>query len=335
MRQWGWSSIGAITRTAWRWGTAIVPPVVIAYGVFVLFSIVARWPLTPTLVGAQAMLPVVLVGLLGASMTALVVRRWRTATVGAVAAVAAAMLVVPTMTARPVPAWASRSDVRHLSVFSANVRFSNASIDAALDRARRSNADVIVLNEFVPAFDAALERSGLLAEYPTVVRDRVRDANVLLTRLPVTSSGLIHDAGIELPSATVRVGDTEVLVASVHTQAPHARGYFRRWRRQVDGVARAVAGHDDVIAVGDFNSSLWNPPFRRLLDWGFVDASDATGNGTARTWGHASDGATVEVPLIGIDHAISRGPRITPVWMGTDVVPGSDHRSLSVTYAVA
>ena len=306
------------------------PVAVIAAGIVVVGSILAGGPATPTLVAAQGLLPYLGLAVVGAAVVAAVRRRRSVVVAGAVVSFACGMLVVPTMTARSLPSWASGA--HRLVVFSANVRYDNPQIGAALAAAKRSDADVIVLNEFVPAFDEELRTSGLLETYPTVVRDRVRDGNVLLTRLPATSAGLVREAGIELPSATVRVGGTDVRVAAVHTQAPHSMRYVGPWRRQVAGVAQAVAGHDEVIAVGDFNSTIWNVPFRRLLGWGFVDAHDAVGDGTDRTWGPTTAAAAPAV--LGIDHAMSRGDRIAPLAVTDGAVPGSDHRSITVTYAV-
>lgn len=298
----------------------------------VVVTIVAGWAITPRLVAAQALLPVVAgIAVVTAAVAAFRRRRTGVAVAAAVALWAIGM-VVPATTSHDRPSWSDSA--QRVTVYSANLRRTNPSPDGAFAAAAARDADIVVFNEYVAAFEPALERSGLLDEYPTVIRDEQRDGNLLLTRLPMDESGVVSESGFELPTATVRVGSTSIFVAGVHTQAPTHFAYIDRWERQVPGVARAVDGHSNVIAIGDFNSSLWNPPMRRLLDWGFVDAHDATGNGLARTWGASPPGSDAAVPILGIDHAVSRGADVVPLSVDEGHVPGSDHRSIEVTYAV-
>lgn len=306
--------------------------VTVAACAVVVVSIVAGWAITPRLVAAQALLPVVGGIAVVAASAAAFRRRWAALSVAAAVALWSIGMVAPVTVAGDRPSWTVGAT--GFTVYSANVRRTNPTPEGAFAAALASDADVVVLNEFAPGFEEAFERSGLPGRYRTIVRDTQHDGNLLLTRLPVRDTAVVSESGFELPTATVVVGVTPVLVAGVHTQAPTQYAYIRRWKRQVPGVARAVAGHENVVAVGDYNSSLWNPPMQDLLDWGFVDAHDATGNGLTRTWGASVPGSEPVVSLLGIDHALSRGPDIAPVSVSGGRVPGSDHRSIRVTYAV-
>lgn len=311
--------------SATTWGVIVGTGLVVA-------SVVAGVAWRPGLIAMQALLPLLGAAALLAAAIAVARRRAIAASVGCLVAAGAAALVLPVATAASKPPWVEEAD--RLTIYSANLRRSNGRVAEALEMARRSDADVVVLIEFVEEFDKPLEASGLLDVYPTVVRDRREDGNVLLTRLPSSDAEVVRHAGFELPAARVDVGGRDVFIAGVHTQAPHSRAYVDRWQEHLGGVARAVDGHANVVAIGDFNGSLWNPPMRELAAWGFTDAHDATGSGLARTWGASLPGHEPVVSLIGIDHAMSRGPDIVPISIRDARVPGSDHRSIEVTYAV-
>jgi endonuclease/exonuclease/phosphatase (EEP) superfamily protein YafD len=238
-------------------------------------------------------------------------------------------LVIAAATPTDEPAWAAAAP--ELTVFASNVLKSNPDPVAALEVAVRSDADVIVFSELSPEFEPALQRSGLLERYPTAVR--AGKGNVLLTRLPVVDEGVARHEGMDMPTATVRVDDRDVLVIGVHTLAPHAVDSVGEWTRGYEGVAQAAASGSDVVAIGDFNGGPWNGPFRRLLDWGFVDAHAELGHGLSRTWGPRQFGLDGAVRLLGIDHAVSRGD-LAPVAVRDVDVPGSDHQAVAVTYAV-
>ncbi|MFN8053170.1 MAG: endonuclease/exonuclease/phosphatase family protein [Acidimicrobiales bacterium] len=299
---------------------------------FVVATVIAGWSPTPLVIAAQGLLPLVVAGGVIVAALSAVRRAWAPTGVALAATGLGAMLVVSATVPADVPTWAASSATApSFTVFASNLLLSNPDPDRGLEPAVRSDADVIVLSEFVPAFEPALRRSGLLRRYPTVVR--AAGGNVLLTKLPATGQGVVRSEGLAMPTASVRVAGRDVFVIGVHTLAPHAKGSLGTWSRNLEGVARAASGHADVIAVGDFNAGPWNGPFRRLLDWGFVDAHRSLGHGLSRTWGPRRAGLHGRVRLLGLDHSLSRGG-LAPTSVVDVDVPGSDHRAIGVTYAV-
>jgi endonuclease/exonuclease/phosphatase family metal-dependent hydrolase len=76
------------------------------------------------------------------------------------------------------------------------------------------------------------------------------------------------------------------------------------------------------VILGDFNATLDHAAFRDLLDDGYVDAADATGDGLAPTW----SGGPLNLPIT-IDHVVldaRLGVRATSV----HTIAGSDHRAV-------
>lgn len=295
---------------------------------FVVLTVLLDWSPAPSVIAAQGLLPLIVVVALGVVAVSAIRRDWIPALAALAPTIAGSVLVVSVTTPAAEPAWAASS--ARLTVFASNVLKSNRDPDAGLRAAVESDADVVVLSEMTVRFEAALQRSGLLQRYPTLVRET---DNVLLTRLPVADQGIRRHGGVDLPSATVIVGGRKVLVLAVHTSAPHARGTIDTWEREFDAIDRVAADADDVIAIGDFNAGPWNGPFRRLLDRGFVDAHDDLGHGLSRTWGPRQFGLDGAVRLLGIDHSLSRG-QLAPESIVDVEVAGSDHRGISATYAV-
>jgi endonuclease/exonuclease/phosphatase (EEP) superfamily protein YafD len=128
-------------------------------------------------------------------------------------------------------------------------------------------------------------------------------------------------ARIELPR-----GRTLRMVA-VHPVPPR-RDTTERWSRGLRSLPTSGAGQLWVLA-GDFNSTLDQAELRRVVDRGYRDAGDVTGNGLVPTWP-----ATVHhLPPITIDHVLADS-RIRIVSFEVDDLPGSDHRALFARLAV-
>lgn len=310
------------------WALTITVRVVAAATSFVVGTVLLRWSPAPSVIAAQGLLPLVVLVAIGALITAAVRRDWVSAVVALAPAIVGTVLVVSVTTPAVEPSWAASSE--RFTVFASNVLKSNRDPDAGLRAAVESDADVVVLTEMTERLEPALQRSGLLDRYRTVVREA---DNVLLTRLPVVEQRVIHEGKVDLPSATVVVGRREVLVLAVHTSAPHARGAIGRWNEEFDAIQRAASRAADMVAIGDFNAGPWNAPFRRLLDGGFVDAHDELGHGLSRTWGPRHFGLDGAIRLLGIDHSLSKG-QLAPESIVDVEVAGSDHRGIAVTYAV-
>ena len=177
---------------------------------FVVLTVLLDWSPAPSMIAAQGLLPLIVVGALGVVAVSVIRRDWIPALAALAPTIAGSVLVVSVTTPAAEPAWAASS--ARLTVFASNVLKSNRDPDAGLRAAVESDADVVVLSEMTVRFEAALQRSGLLQRYPTLVRET---DNVLLTRLPVADQGIRRHGGVDLPSATVIVGGRKVLVLAV------------------------------------------------------------------------------------------------------------------------
>jgi endonuclease/exonuclease/phosphatase family metal-dependent hydrolase len=77
------------------------------------------------------------------------------------------------------------------------------------------------------------------------------------------------------------------------------------------------------VLLGDFNATLDHHELRRILDRGYADAADATGDGLRTTW----PAGRRFPPEITIDHVLA-DRRIAPRDVTVHLVPRSDHRAV-------
>lgn len=314
-----------------RWVLPMLMWGLLATAALALASILVGGSWSPKVIALQAAMPLAAVAGVGGAVLAASRRKIVPVAVSVVVVGACVWQVAPTLRPTPLAAWTT--DAPQLTVYSANVYRKNERPEQAFRAAAQSDADVVVLTEYMSSFDDELEESGLTTTHPTIVRDGPEDSTIVLTRLPSIGTRVLRVDGFTMPEVTVRIDGTVVTVVGVHTQAPHQYAFVDKWKRDLGAVREVTSRLDTAIAVGDFNSAWWNQPFQDLIESGLVDAHVERGEGYVRTWGVRGVGPIGSLPLLGIDHALSRGA-VTPVSAGDGTIPGSDHRSVTVRYAV-
>lgn len=183
------------------------------------------------LVGA---LPLVLLLTYPLLVAALAVRS--KALVGACAGLAAAhvLVVLPALSAAPLPEDAAQA--ARLRVVVANLYVRNPDPEQAGAALRALQPDVLVVPEVDARGLAGLRASGLLADLPhTVTREDVGQETVgLFSRTPLQDVAVRRIGGRALPRATVQVDRTPVRLLAAHPLPPI--GGLR------EAVARLAAG---------------------------------------------------------------------------------------------
>ena len=109
----------------------------------------------------------------------------------------------------------------------------------------------------------------------------------------------------------------------MHPLPPISPANTRAWRDAL----RALPGPDagggvPRVLLGDFNATLDHHELRGLLDRGYADAADSTGDGLRPTW--PTTGAK---PPLTIDHVLLPAP-VEVRRLSLHDLPGSDHRAL-------
>lgn len=244
-------------------------------------------------------------------------RQWRPALVALAGAIALAAVVLP----RGLGGAAEPAGPR-LRVLTANVLVGQVPAQALVDIVRERRVDVLSVQELTPELDTRLRRAGLRKLLPHAVVAPAAGAagtgiysRLRLRRLPPPRGSVLGQVAARAQWEPLGRID----VVAVHPPPPTSAPQVARWRRTL----RGLAGRDRPgLLLGDFNATLDHRELRRLLDDGYVDAADATGDGLEPTWPVGRPR-----PPITIDHVLA-SREFEPVRVTVLALPRSDHRAV-------
>ena len=253
---------------------------------------------------------------------ALVLRRWLAAVVAGLVTVTLAACVLP----RTFSDGGALPAGPTLRVLTANMLVGGADAAGIVALVRDNHVDLLALQEYTPEAERALAAAGL----PALLPDRSAyplegvGGSALYSRLP------LHDDGVRLnpyefgqAQATVTVpGAAPIAVESVHATAPASSWVTDGWARSLAGEPPATGNGQVRVLLGDFNATLDHVALRRLLDTGYRDAADVTGDGFTMTWPYDK-----VFPSVALDHVLA-DRRVGVRRVVVHPVPGGDHRAV-------
>ncbi|HEX6228145.1 MAG TPA: endonuclease/exonuclease/phosphatase family protein [Solirubrobacterales bacterium] len=265
--------------------------------------------------------------LLGLAVAA-ALRNWAAAIVAALALGGLVTVLLPRAVgdAEAVP-----PDAVPLDVLSVNIHHGTASVGDLLEMVERREAEILSVQELTPKFARELERRGIERLLPHRVVSVRRGAagggvysSLALRRL--TAPPL---AAIRMPRASVRLPDGgSVRVVAVHPYPPN-RSSVDLWRAGLDSLPATNPAGPPWILAGDFNATLDHAELREILDSGYRDAAEVTGEGLTPTW----PARRRILPPVTIDHILA-DPRICIADYAVETLLGSDHRTVYARLAV-
>jgi endonuclease/exonuclease/phosphatase (EEP) superfamily protein YafD len=298
--------------------TALAPwlvwAVVRLLGLDVAHPLIALMAFTPY-VAASSPVPLVI---------AVLLRRRAAAAVAAVVAVALAAVVLPRAVPGPQHAGPDARGPR-LVVMTANLRIGNGDADTVLRLAAEHRVDVLSLQELTRPALARLDAAGVRKAFPgrAVIPHPGGAGTGLMARRPLRRIAFTDPPGPAQPEAALDVpGAVPIRIKAVHPLPPISSDSAASWERHLRALPAPRTDATLRILAGDFNGTLDQREFRRLLGRGYTDAADATGDGLHATWPVGR-----RRPLITIDHVlVPPGVRVRQVTV--EPVPGSDHRAV-------
>lgn len=219
-------------------------------------------------------------------LVAALARRW--------VACAVAVLVTIGLGACMAPRWLADDDrgptdgVR-LRVLTANLMVGSGADPADVLRlVRELDVDALAVQELTPEAGRGLDDAGIASALPhrvTYPYPGVEGSGVY-SRHPLAEGALrrLKASGFRQARATLRTpGATEVVLESVHPCAPIGiNGHC--WKP--DLAEQPSTGPDGVprILAGDFNATFDHAALRRVVERGYRDAAESTGDGFTATW---------------------------------------------------
>ncbi|HEU4944931.1 MAG TPA: endonuclease/exonuclease/phosphatase family protein [Solirubrobacterales bacterium] len=265
--------------------------------------------------------PFAAVGALLVSGVALALRNWAAAAVGALATACLFAAVLPrAIGSETMPAAGHET----LTVLSANVFLGDADPGALVALVDRYRPDLLTVEELTPSFARELRRAGIERRLPHAVLEAQPKGHGggLYARHPLAPLPQRAHFLFRMPRATMVLPDGRRLrVVAVHPQPPNMSA--ARWREALESLPEPGSGAPWVLA-GDFNATFDQAEFRTLVDRGYRDAGEATGNGLEPTWPGPDE---LPFGLIAIDHVLA-DRRLGVAEYGVTDLAGSDHRAI-------
>jgi endonuclease/exonuclease/phosphatase family metal-dependent hydrolase len=238
------------------------------------------------------------------------------------AALAAAALVAvtgPRATRRPQP----KASGPVLRVLTVNVLCGRADAAAVVALVRRTEADVLFLQELTDDAVTRLDQAGLDDLMPHKVTE-LRGSSLgsgIYARFPLNEGRPLAPAYAAQPTAVLKLpGGEAVELGCVHPRAPLSPQLVARWRQEL-AVLPPPAELPRVLA-GDFNATLDHAPLRSVLRLGYADAAWEVGNALAPTWGPLGRPAVITIDHVLVDR------RCAVLASSVHAVPGTDHRAV-------
>ncbi|MGD0375304.1 MAG: endonuclease/exonuclease/phosphatase family protein [Streptosporangiaceae bacterium] len=258
----------------------------------------------------------------GALAGALLVRPRGAAATAAVTGAALAATVLPRTIRRTQP----HAGGQVVRVLTANLLDGRASAEAVVGLVRRTDADVLFLQELTGEAAARLRLAGLTDLLPHQLTDRGgrRAGSGICARFPLTSGLRLTPVSVAQPTARLELpAGRHAELVCVHPHAPNGRPWrwrVARWREEL--AVLPPPGDPPRVLAGDFNATADHAQFRRLLRLGHIDAAAQLGGGLIPTWGPGGRPA-----LLTLDHVLV-DPRCAVLAASVHHLPGSDHRAV-------
>ncbi|MGF1547629.1 MAG: endonuclease/exonuclease/phosphatase family protein [Thiotrichales bacterium] len=206
-----------------------------------------------------------------------------------------------------------------LRVATVNLNYRNRQDEAVVAFLRDAGADIVVLQEVTPAWEALLR--GLTEQYPYAWFAPREDpfGIALLSRRPCADCRVMDFGVTPAIAGRFALAGREIEVVGIHPPPPMSA----EWTAARDDLLMNVAGYlspleRPAIVLGDLNATPWSAGYRA-----FIDASGlARGRGLHPTWP-----SFFGLPVIPIDHVLVSAPlSLSRVALGPEI--GSDHYPL-------
>jgi endonuclease/exonuclease/phosphatase (EEP) superfamily protein YafD len=295
---------------------------------FVVVSL-ALWALVRALglegdgpvVSLLAFTPYAAIGALLLAGVCAALRNWAAAILATLALVVLAVAVLPRAfgDGEEVPKGSARLDL-----LSANLHLGRADPEALVSLVEDRRPDLLFVQEMSRAEAAGIRAAGIYRLLPHSVLSlpahgfgRGVYSRLPLRRLPGPAAS--PDA---MPRLALRLrGGWALRLTVVHPHPPYP-GKEAAWGASLARLPTAGTGAPWLL-VGDFNATLDQVELRDVLDRGYRDAAEVTGNGLEPTW----PSNELVPPLIAIDHVLA-DRRVGISSYGTEYLSGSDHRTI-------
>lgn len=215
------------------------------------------------------------------------------------------------------------SKVENLRIVSSNVRFSNTRYAEFISFVRKSNPDVVFVQEATPLWLQNLHALDEPYPYMRYQPNRHGFGLALYSRLPFRK---IESEYIEVAYilGRVRVNERPVWLLDTHLFTPTNEWHFENRNQELNSLAGIIEKlRGPIVVAGDFNMSIWSPYYDRFIsETKIVDVRD--NRGIFPTYPAANPVFRIPIDLC----FVSQRMKVVHVQTGPNI--GSDHLPLIV-----
>ena len=231
-----------------------------------------------------------------------------------------------------VPARCAAVSGETITVLTANLLYANRNTAPLVAEVRAADADVVVLQEYTPAWQAAM-RPALTARYPYVQDSTREDAFgwAIYSKRPfdgpVNARLTLGHWGTTHMRAVVPINGRPVAFYNVHLLPPRTLVWTAGQREEFATLLDMLrAERLPIVLCGDFNFTNRSAFAAALAKLGLRDVHQISGCGRGATWSVL--GFYRALPGVRLDHIyISR--ELTSTSCDTGIGQGSDHRPVT------
>jgi endonuclease/exonuclease/phosphatase (EEP) superfamily protein YafD len=210
----------------------------------------------------------------------------------------------------------------HIRILAANLN--DGHVDPAIIKklVLDNKIDLAVLPELSRAETPSLDEPDFFDALPFRVLDPgvvgSGDGSGIYSRFPLRQTALVDALELSMPSAIVDLpGRDDIEITAAHVQsALHSADV---WKRDLGRLPPTQKERVRVIA-GDFNATWDHAAFRSVLDRGYADAAEQTGDGLNATWAGWGPPLTIDHVLFDRRCAVREYKVLQ--------LPGSDHNAI-------
>lgn len=208
-----------------------------------------------------------------------------------------------------------------LKIASINLLSLNTSYQDVIEFIRSNDFDIVFFQELNSRWKNELEEIGEGFVIQQMISREDNFGIGVFSKVENTAIQKTNFSTVNIPSLVLSIPfeGKELMVINTHPLPPVGESYFEARNEQFKILDRVISRLDnDVILIGDFNSTRFSPNFKLLLESGKLRDS-RKGFGLLPTW-HA------QFPLISVtlDHAlVTDGIEVLEREIGTNI--GSDH----------
>jgi endonuclease/exonuclease/phosphatase (EEP) superfamily protein YafD len=216
-----------------------------------------------------------------------------------------------------------------LRVLTLNLDAGTADPNEVVATAVTSSADVLVLQEVVPATLDRMDQAGLGDAFPHRAGLPLANGQYGTMVFSTATLGDVTFLGTSQSSVQLRVslpqGSVWMFGVGVHAPDDRTPDTWLDDLRQLTDIARTL--HPAIVA-GDFEATFDHAPFRDLLDTGLDDAGERANAGWQPTWPVETSYLGISVPRLTQPDHVLIGSMLTAVSQISVRVPGTDHRGV-------